>query len=451
MVETIHIAYSLDNGYAEPTCVSMASILANTKSKVHFHVISNKLSDENKAKLSSLSERFPHGHWNYYGFEFDDKVLTIPEHLTVETYYRFFLPAILPELDRIIYIDGDTIVNGDIAELWNEDLEGKVAGVVSDVTHTYKRSKILDLEYDWHYFNAGVLLLDLKKFSELYTLENLPKIISIVFNKYVENKEPWYADQEVINYLIKGEKYAKFLSAKFNLEDMEHFFHPKNCKSLKKWIDFYNHPTIIHFIGQKKPWHLKKATFMVSKHWRLYYKYKALTPFYDPLDEKRIAEYERREKITKTEAFILANTYIKIFWRDIFIDSAERVKQVIGNRKLAFWGAGLHISPIMTMFASSGVYPDVVVDGLTANYGKEVFEYTVQPAEMLRGKMEEYFIVLCMETKQAYDIVKKILGEYGYDKNGFVHAYAEAYEREDMPLLQEKNDDPPPPPPPPPP
>jgi lipopolysaccharide biosynthesis glycosyltransferase len=416
----------------------MASMLANTKSEIHFHVISNRLSDENKAKLSSLSERFPHGKWNYYGFEYDDKALTIPEHLTVETYYRFFLPAILPELERIIYIDGDTIINGEIAELWNEDLEGKIAGVVSDVTNSYKRSKILDLEYDWYYFNAGVLLLDLKKFSELYTLDNLPKIISVVFNKYVENNEPWYADQEVINYLIKGEKYAKFLSAKFNLEDMGHFFYPKNCKSLKKWVDFYNYPVIIHFIGQKKPWHLN-ATFMISKHWRLYYKYKALTPFYDQLDKKLITEYERRKKITKTEALLPTNIYIQLFWRDIFADSAGYIKQVIGNRKLAFWGAGLHISSIMTIFASSEVYPDIVVDGLTANYGKEVFEYTVQPAEMLRGKMEEYFVVLCMETKRAYDIVKKILIEYGYDENGFVHAYAEVYKWENRLLLSEKN------------
>jgi len=437
MNDIIHIAYCLDDGYAEPTCVSMASMLANTKSKLHFHIISNRLSDENKAKLSSLSERFPHGQWNFYGFKFDDKMFILPDHLTVETYYRFFLPTILPELEKIIYIDGDTVVAGEIAELWNEDLKGKVAGVVSDAINTYKRSKILDLKYDWNYFNAGILLLDLKKFSELYTLENLPKIISAVFNKYVENNEPWFADQEVINYLMHGEKYAKYLNAKFNLEDMGYGnfkLQPQNCRCLKKWLDFYNYPTIIHFPGPQKPWHLK-AIFMISEHWRLYYKYKALTPFYDPLDEKRIAEYERREKITKTEALLPINTYIYFFWRDIFTDSAEYVKRVIGNRKLVFWGVGKYIANIMTIFALREVYPDVVVDGLEANHGKEVFEYTVQPAEILQGKMEEYFVVLCMETKLVRDAVIKILKEYGYSENGFVHAYAEAYERENKSLI----------------
>jgi len=438
MSETIHIAYSLDDVYAEPTCVSMASMLANTKSKIHFHVISNRLSDENKAKLSSLSERFSHGQWSFYGFKFDDKKFILPAHLTIETYYRFSLPTILPELDRIIYIDGDTIVNGEIAELWNEDLEGKAAGVVSAAISTDKRSKILDLKCDWHYFNAGVLLLDLKKISELYTLDNLPKIISVVFKKYVENNEPWFADQEIINYLMNGEKYAKYLNAKFNLEDIGYFLQFKNCRYLKEWTNFYNYPIIIHFIGPQKPWHLK-ASFMISGHWRLYYKYKALTPFYDPSDEKRIAEYERREKITKTEALLPIGTYIYFFWRDIFTDSAEYVKRIIGNRKLAFWGAGQHITHIMIMFASREIYPDVIVDGLGTNHGKEVFEYTVQPAEILRGKTEEYFVVLCMESKQVSDTVIKILKEYGYDENGFLHAYAEAYERENELLLQEKN------------
>jgi len=431
--DTVHIAYCLDDGYVEPTCVSMASMLANTKSKVHFHVVSNRLSDENKAKLSSLSKHFPHGQWDFYGFEFDDKVFITTAHLTVETYYRFFLPAVLPELDRIIYIDGDTIVVGDIAELWNEDLEGKVAGVVSDITNIQNRHKILNLKLRWYYFNAGILLLDLKKFSTLYTFDNLPKIISTLYNKCVENNVHYCADQEVLNYLMKGEKYAKFLDSKFNLEDLagygDSYLEPPNCKCLKKWIDSYNYPVIIHFLGVIKPWHLN---VMASKHWRLYYKYKALTTFYDPLDEKRIAEYERRRKITKTEALLPTNMYIQIFWRDIFSDSAEYVKQVIGNRKLVFWGAGKYIIHIMIIFASRLVYPDVVVDGLASNYDKTLFEYTVQPADILRGKREEYFVVLCMETKRVRDAVIKILKEYGYDENGFVHAYAEAYKRENL-------------------
>jgi len=438
--ETIHIAYCLDDGYAEQTCVSMTSMLANTKSKVHFHVISNQLVDENKTKLSSLQERFTHGEWSFHSVEFDTSsfVLDTVLHFTIETYYRFFLPKILPELERIIYIDGDTVVDGDILELWNENLEGKIAGVVQD--RRFGEEEILKIfEFnDSHYFNAGILFLDLKKFSKLYTLDTLPKIISDLFAKFKNNKVLWYADQDVLNYLLSGEESVKFLSIKYNLEDYfgayTDLMYGQGCRNLVEWVNANKKPVIIHYCGPKKPWHLKNE-MILSVHWRLYYKYKALTPFYNPLDEKLIAEYNRREKITKTEALLPTNTYMQLFWRDIFADSAEYVKQIIGNRKLVFWGATQHITHIMAIFALRGLYPDTVVDGLATNHGKYVFEYTVQPSEILMGKSDEYFVVLAMETKRGRDIVTGLLKEYGYDENGFVHAYAELYEREDSSIF----------------
>jgi len=445
MPETIHVAYCLDDGYAEQTCVSMASMLANTKSNLHFHVISNRLSNENKAKLSSLKERFSHGKWSFHGVEYDTSSFVIDSavHYTIEAYYRLFLPMILPELERIIYVDGDTVVVGDIVELWNENLEGKIAGVIQDRRFLNEEFlKIFEFKKP-HYFNSGILLLKLKEFSKLYTLETLPKIISNLLAKFKNSKMEFYPDQDILNHLLSEDKYAKFLSIKYNLENYYDVysdlkFYGQGCHNLVEWAEANKKPTIIHYCGSKKPWHFK-STMILLMHWRLYYKYKALTPFYNPLDEKLIAEYERREKITKTEALLPANLYMQLFWRDVFFNLAEYVKQIIGNRKLVFWGAGQHIAYIVTVFASSGLYPYAVVDGLASNHGKRIFEYTVQPAEILMGKSDEYFVVLAMETKRGHDIVTDLLKEYGYDENGFVYAYAEAYKHENRPLLQEKN------------
>jgi len=440
MPETINVVYCLDDGYAGPTCVSMASMLANTKSDVHFHVISNRLSDENKARLLSLSEQFSHGQWSFRSIDsidFDTSKFMLEQHLTIETYYRFFIPKIFPELERVIYIDGDTVVVGDILQLWNENLNGKIAGVVQEfkTSDLELRMRILRLKYDWHYFNAGVLLLQLKEFEKLYTLETLHTIIADLYKKYKSNNVSWYSDEEVLNYLLKGEEYAKFLNVKYNLESLNYYSsYGQNSRCLSEWSNANNSPVVIHYVGPKKPWHLSND-FKFSLLWRLYYKYKALTPFYDPLDERRVAEYDRREQLTKTDAFIPTGLYIQLFWQDIFLNSAKYVKSIIGNRKLAYWGAGKHITHIMGIFAQDGLYPDAVVDGLVANWDKAVFEYTVQPAEIMQGKADEYFVVLCMETKQARDVVIEILKEYGYDENGFTHAYAEVYERENKPLL----------------
>jgi len=443
MSETIHVAYCLDDGYAEYTCVSMASMLANTKSNIHFHVVSNRLGDENKAKLSSLSERFPQMLLSFHKFTFDSDGFEIGRtHLTAEAYYRIYLPEILPDLERILYIDGDTVINGDISELWNIDLGEYTVGVVVDLHSQIhmERCKAIGFNDDDLYFNSGVLLINLKKFEKYQFIRQIPTIIPELYEKVTKINEGWFPDQDLLNYKFNADKSALFLPLQYNfLDQVITMYESKlpfkhGCYELKDWAQVYSNPVIIHYVDSVKPFPLN-GKMKLSYHWRLYYKYKALTPFYDPLDEKRIIEYERRVRLTKTESLIPTSLYIQWFWRDIFINSAERVKQIIGERKLAFWGVGKHITHIMAIFASNGLYPDAVVDGLASNHGKNVFEYTVQPSEILRGKTDEYFVVLCMETKPARDAVIKLLKEYGYDENGFAHAYAEAYEREDKPLL----------------
>jgi len=435
---TIQIAYCLDDGYAETTCVSMASMLANTKSNIHFHVISNRLSNENKAKLSSLSERFPHGRWSFHEFSFDNSKFEVGNaYFTVEVYYRFFLPAILPDLERILYMDGDTVVNGNIYELYNTDLGNYTVGAVIDSgsTRLNRRNKVIGFNEDDLYFNSGIMLINLRKFEKYEFTKQISTIVPELYEKLKDINGNWFPDQDLLNYKFNADKSVLFLPIQYNFMDKNSNYlyslpFCRNYYELKDWALAYSNPIIIHY-NSGKPFPLD-GNLKDSYHWRLYYEYKALTPFYDPLDEKRIAEYERREKITKTEALFPTNVYIQLFWRDIFVDATEYVKQIIGNRKLVFWGAGQHITHIMAIFASRELYPDIVVDGLAANYGKVVFGYVVQPADILLGKTEKYFVVLCMETKKARNAVMKILKEYGYDENGFVHAYAEAYKRENL-------------------
>jgi len=443
MAETIHVAYCLDDGYAECTCVSMASMLANTKSNVHFHIIFSRLSDENKVKLSLLSEKFPYMLLNFHEFTFDSNGFeTGNSYLTAETYYRLYLPEILPDLERILYIDGDIVINGNISKLWNIDLENHTVGVVVDSysQNLRERNKAIDFNDDDLYFNAGVMLINLKKFKKYLFPQQVSTIIPELYKRLEKINGGWNADQELLNYRFNADKSALFLPLQYNFMDKifhnyktQLLFH-RGCYELKDWAATYSNPVIIHYSSDIKPFPLN-GKVKHQYHWRLYYKYKALTPFYDPLDEKRIAEYNRREQLIKTEAFIPISFYMQLFWQDIFLNSAKHVKRILGNRKLVYWGAEQYITHIMAIFASNGLYPDAVVDDLASNHGKTVFEYTVQSAEILRGKTDEYFVVLCMKTKQAHDVAIQLLKEYGYNENGFTYAYAEAYERGNKHLL----------------
>ena len=433
--ETIHVAYNLDDGYAEYTCVSIVSILANTHSKVHFHIISNSISEDNKKAFLSLNEQFPNSYFSFKKFELPfSLVLSGHTYLTLQTYYRLFLGYILSDIDRVIYLDCDVVINDDLLCYWKEDIKDKVAGVVCSFSSSNTiRKNVLGISSENMYFNAGSMILNLKKYRKLNIFDDLSNLVQELYKKTTQAKLMFANDQDVLNYIFNLNNSHIFLNQKYNFEDgiisYNNSLQLSKDQKINDWVEAINKPVVIHFCGSRKPW---EPVLKTSYHWHLYYKYKALTPFYDPLDEERIVNYNSRKHLTETQALIPAHLYMQLYWRDVFARLAEYVKQVIGQRKLIFWGASKAITHIMIIFASRGLYPNAVVDGLAANHNKRVFEYTIQPAEILHGRNGEYFIVLCMELKGVFNFVSTLLKDYGYEEKSFIHAYAEVYEREEQ-------------------
>jgi hypothetical protein len=124
-----------------------------------------------------------------------------------------------------------------------------------------------------------------------------------------------------------------------------------------------------------------------------------------------------------------------MFWPDMFTTLAGKVKERINGRKLVFWGAGNHTKHIISIFAFNGLLPEKIVDGFESKQGCDVFEYRVESPEQLNGKSSEYYVVLSLETKKGKETVASLLKEYCYSENDSIFAYAEAFEREERPLL----------------
>ena len=76
---------------------------------------------------------------------------------------RFFLPELLPDRARVLYLDSDTFVSGSIAELWATALEGLPIAAVANVVEPGLRDHVrrFGVEYPGGFFNSGVLLMDL--------------------------------------------------------------------------------------------------------------------------------------------------------------------------------------------------------------------------------------------------------------------------------------------------
>lgn len=421
--KTINIAYALDDRYTEITCVSMASLLDNTQHPVHFHIIESGLSDESKNILLSLRNRFPHGKMTFLNVsKFNEKVYsTGSTHLTSETYYRLLIPELFPNTEKMIYLDGDTVIDGDIAGLWNVDLGEKTIGAVPNITVSQRgKEKCLDFAENDLYFNAGVLLLNPNRLNRLELREKAEANIERLYVIYNDNNLNWCADQEVLNYLFHSD--YLMLPTKYNLLMM---FYSDTFRgtSLSDWSEAYQKPVIIHYVGERKP---DKITREVMPHpmWERYYTYKAMTPYADAeCDKKAIDKYKFLESNMGKALIVDTTKYIQYKRHTLFSELVTKLPDMLKNKKLALWGAGIDIEYVASMIGTEKIYADVIVDGLPRNQGKKIFHYTVLNPDILQGTSGEYFVLLCMRSEKAAVAVVSVLTAYGYSNTDFYHVY----------------------------
>ena len=179
----IHVCYCFSDKtgrYSKFVGTSMLSIFENCQSPPQstlIHILhDNTLTQDNREKFIYLA-----GQYNqllkFYNVEelcadkITEMVNLVPEiaksRLSVGAFYKFIIPQIIPfEIEKIIYLDGDTIVNLDIQELWQIELGDKILGVIPEekIGETPKKSQKLCLEgyvKGEDYFNSGVLLMNL--------------------------------------------------------------------------------------------------------------------------------------------------------------------------------------------------------------------------------------------------------------------------------------------------
>lgn len=201
----IHIGFGLhdkDGHYSVWVGTVMQSILEHTDSRICFHILHDEtVSEENKRKLTQVA----HQKGDSIQFHFIDTAIfdDVKERLhrfTVGTMFRLMLPEILPNLDKIIYLDADLFVNRDIKELWDVDIrEYCLAGVIDEGVdiHNYPRilNKYPKIKKE-SYFNAGVLYINLKKLREFGNLKKL------VVDFLIENPEAGLPDQDALNVIF---------------------------------------------------------------------------------------------------------------------------------------------------------------------------------------------------------------------------------------------------------
>lgn len=274
----MHIAFGVDNGYAQQVGVTLASVLKNLASGVvpNIHVITDGITEENKEKIASLKiiRDFTIEYISVSIEDFKDFPL-INDYITLATYFRLKLPTLLPHLPKVLYLDSDIIVEGDISVLYAMDLaeDQWIAGVM-DIGADEDFLPTIGMREKDFYFNAGVILMNLKALGK-NDFENKCAEFIVAYRKAIR-----HVDQDVLNYVCHS--HVMWIDPKYNLihlyidkwQILDRYNSPYTLQAMQKAVA---NPVIIHYTGSRKPWHYACRNQLAYK----YRKYLRLTPWKD--------------------------------------------------------------------------------------------------------------------------------------------------------------------------
>ncbi len=235
------IVFASDNNYSQHLGVTISSILkTNPNNNFHFYILDGGISKKNKKKLYLLKKikSFKIDFIPINNDDFNGCPVPPNSHISLATFYRFKILSLFPNLKKILYLDCDLIVMGDLKPLFDLDLKDNFLAMVPDY-YSKKLARERDIK-NRDYYNAGVIMFNLP----LCLKNDLEKKL---FRYAVSHPDLVYGDQDVINAVV-GEKILK-IDSKYNMQ-----FQPYEKGQGDNILKRINDIVILHYTSGLKPW-----------------------------------------------------------------------------------------------------------------------------------------------------------------------------------------------------
>ena len=279
----MNIAYACDNNFVDVMCVSIMSF-NDHNCDANIYILDCGIEEANKQKIMKLCSGknavfFVDAKKTLDGLDYDLNL----DRGSIASYARLFIGSMLPEtVDKVIYLDSDTIVRDSLKELFTISIEPFILGGVRD-SFSVLNKKVFGIKKGELFINAGVLLIDLSKWRKRDVEEKIYRLLD-------KKKKIFQGDQGVINTIFHGK--VKELPLKYDVmtylydftyEEMMMYRKPDNYFEKMDIEKAKQNPVIVHFSSSfrsSRPWidsgdcqhpflseWLSRYPFKVKKHY----------------------------------------------------------------------------------------------------------------------------------------------------------------------------------------
>ncbi len=284
---TVNIVFTTDNAYKNYLKVALKSAFLNKnpESKYNITIFAVDVDKQTEKEFKTFENK---------NFVINIKPLEISKlndignfpvsnHVSRADLYKFFMPDLLPDYDKVLYLDSDIIILGDLLNLYNTNINRYYLAAVSKATADSKRYNLgqdFVLFQRWYNYNCGVMVLNLKKMRK----DNIKE-------KLIESKNAdmmrMLMTQTAFNEVIPIAKIKKlspiynfityWTDTDFYMNDFRYIYRPY-LDDINSYEQLKDSAVIVHFAGQNKPWCTMDIPYsdkwweyahMINPNWKL--------------------------------------------------------------------------------------------------------------------------------------------------------------------------------------
>ncbi len=305
------------------TCLTSLMEYISEKNKYEIVILETEISENNKTMLNKIVNK-PNCILSFFPIrEFvAEKDFKCHDHVSVETFFKLFIPEIFKDKEKVLFCDADIIFQDDPAKLFDLDLKDNF--LAAGLCHhwnglmNFEKSCLnytkehLKMKNPARYIQGGILLFNNKKIKS-HDVQNLIKLAS--GTSYLNH------DQDVLNSWFQNK--TLIFDSRWNYETAQAGFHKYAIPNMDKehktiWENASKNPAIIHYSGNEKPWFYPHEEFA-----DIWWHYARKTPFYEEILKRMavfLSEKDAREVVTIRNAVVVNQNKMMAELRNEFLN-----------------------------------------------------------------------------------------------------------------------------------